>query len=121
MNFLQFGPDDLAAIAPEIALAAAGSLIVLLDAFAPSTRRWFATLSLAGIAGSLFFLLRAPLGATFSGRLETSALTQAVGMFLGATAAIAILVAKPYLGAHGRGEGRVLRACSSGATSASRS
>ncbi len=96
-TFLQFGPADLAAIAPEIALAAAGSLIVLLDAFAPSTRRWFATLSLAGIAASLSFLMSAPLGTTFAGRLETSALTQTVGLFLGATAAVAVLVAKPYL------------------------
>jgi NADH-quinone oxidoreductase subunit N len=105
MNLLQFGPDDLAAIAPEITLAAAGGLIVLLDAFAPSTRRWFATLSLAAIAGSLSFLLSAPVGATFAGRLETSALTEAAGLFLGATAALAILVAKPYLERAGEEKG----------------
>ncbi|HEX5855814.1 MAG TPA: proton-conducting transporter membrane subunit, partial [Thermoanaerobaculia bacterium] len=105
MNFLQFGPADLAAIAPEITLAAAGGLIVLLDAFAPSTRRWFATLSLAAIAGSLSFLLSAPPGTTFAGRLDTSALTEAAGLFLGATAAIAILVAKPYLARAGEEKG----------------
>jgi NADH-quinone oxidoreductase subunit N len=90
-------PQDMAAIAPESVLAAAGGLILLLEAFAPAARRWFATLSLAAIAGSLYFLLRAPAGTTFDGRLETSVLTEAVGLFLAATAAIAILVAKPYL------------------------
>jgi len=72
-------------------------VILLLEAFAPATRRWFATLSLAAIAGSLYFLVRAPAGTTLSGRLETSLLTETVGLFLAATAAIAILVAKPYL------------------------
>src|SRR5205814_10541442 len=97
MSFLQFGPEDLAAIAPEIVLAAGGGLIVLLEAFAPAARRWFATLSLAAIAGSLFFLLRAPAGTSFAGHYDTSALAVAVGLFLGATAAVAVLVAKPYL------------------------
>ncbi len=105
MSVLQFGAQDLAAIAPEIVLAGMGGLIVLLDAFASSTRRWFATLSLAAIAGSLYLLLRAPLGTTFAGRLDTSALTEAVGLFLGATAAVAILVAKPYLARTGEEKG----------------
>lgn len=96
-SFLQFGPVELAAIAPELVLAAAGSLIILLEAFAPRTRRWFATLSLAAIAASIYFLRVAPLGTSFSGRLDTSDLTVIVGIFLGATAAVALLVAKPYL------------------------
>ncbi|MGH9366528.1 MAG: NADH-quinone oxidoreductase subunit N, partial [Thermoanaerobaculia bacterium] len=78
---------------------------VLLEAFAPATRRWFATLALAAIAGSLYLLARAPLGASFGGRLETSALTSLLGLFLGATAAIAILVAKPYLRRTGEEKG----------------
>lgn len=94
---IPFGPAELAASAPEIVLAAAGSLIVLLEAFAPRTRRWFATLALAAVAGYLYFLARAPAGAAFGGRLETSALTSLVGLFLGGTAAIAVLIAKPYL------------------------
>ena len=106
MSFLQFTPADLEAIAPEAVLAAMGGLIVLLEAFAPAaTRRWFATLSLAAIAGSLYFLLRAPAGTSFAGRYDTSALTVAVGLFLGATAAIAVLVAKPYLQRTGEEKG----------------
>lgn len=96
-TFLQFSGDELAAIAPEIVLAAAGSLIVLLEAFAPKTRRWFATLSLAAIGASIYFLRVAPRGESFGGRLDTSDLSVIVGIFLAATAAVALLVAKPYL------------------------
>jgi NADH-quinone oxidoreductase subunit N len=102
---ITFGPAELAATAPEIALAAAGCLIVLLEAFAPQTRRWFATLALAAVAASLYLLARAPVGITFGGRLETSSLTSLVGLFLGGTAAIAILVAKPYLRRTGEEKG----------------
>ena len=94
---IAFGPAELAASAPEITLAAAGALLILLEAFAPGARRWFATLALAAVAASIYFLARAPLGSWFGGRLETSALTSLVGLFLGATVVIAILVAKPYL------------------------
>ncbi len=96
-GLVSFTPNDLAAILPEITLAAAGCLLVLLDAFLPRTRTWFATLSLAAIAASLWFLLQAPPGTAFGGRLETSALTSVFGIFLAGTAAIAVLVAKSYL------------------------
>jgi NADH-quinone oxidoreductase subunit N len=94
---IPFGPAELAAVAPEIALAAAGALIVLLEAFAPRARSWFATVALAAIAGYVYFLNRAPIALSFGGRLETSSLTWLVGIFVSATAALAILVAKPYL------------------------
>lgn len=104
-SFLAMGPNDFAAAAPEICLAAAGCLLVLLDAFAPSARRWFATLALAAIALSIWFLLRAPYGLSFGGRYETSDLTSAAGLFAAATAAVAILVAKPYLQRTGEEKG----------------
>ena len=88
---------DWLSILPEVSLAAAGCLILLLEAFLPSLRRWFATLALAGVAASLYFLMAAPPGATFDGRFETSPLTWLMGLFLGGSAAVAILVAKPYL------------------------
>ena len=96
-TFVSFTRADLAAIAPEIALVAAGCLILLLEAFAPRLRRWFATVALAGVAASLWFLVQAPTGTTFGGRYDTSSLTVLMGLFLGATAVVAILVAKPYL------------------------
>lgn len=96
-GFVHFTRADLAAIAPEIALVAAGCLVLLMEAFAPRLSRWFATTALAGVALSLYFLLQAPIGTTFGGRYETSTLTVLVGLFLGGTAVLAILVAKPYL------------------------
>jgi NADH-quinone oxidoreductase subunit N len=102
---ITFSSTELAAAAPEITLAAAGALLILLEAFAPQVRRWFSTLSLAAVAASIYFLTRAPLGSWFDGRLETSALTSLIGLFLGATAVIAILVAKPYLQRTGEEKG----------------
>ena len=104
-SLIRFTDADLLAIAPEIVLAAAGCLVLLLEAFAPRLRRWFATLSLAGVAGSLYFLLAAPSGTTFGGRFETSSLTTLMGLFLGGSAVLAILVAKPYLERTGEEKG----------------
>ena len=102
---MTFGPEELAAVLPEIVLAGAGCLLILLDAFLPRARSWFATLSLAAIAGSLYALLQAPAGTAFGGRLETSPLTALVGVFLAGTAAVAVLVAKPYLRRAGQERG----------------
>jgi NADH-quinone oxidoreductase subunit N len=104
-TFVQFTRADMAAIAPETALAVAGCVILLLEAFAPKLRRWFASVALLGVAASLFFLARAPFGTSFGGRLETSTLTLLVGLFLGGCAALAILVAKPYLERSGEEKG----------------
>ncbi len=104
-SFVRFTPADLAAIRPEMALAVTGCLILLLEAFLPRLRRSFASIALAGVAASLYFLLRIPAGATFGGRLDTSPLTVLVGLFLGAAAALAILVARPYLERAGEEKG----------------
>ena len=104
-SLIQFGQIELEAVSPELVLAAAGCLLVLLEAFAPRLREWFATLALAAVAVSLSLLVRAPEGLSFGGRYETSPLTSVVGLFLGATAAVAILVAKPYLERSGEEKG----------------
>jgi len=96
-TFVQLTHADWLSIAPEVVLALTGCLILLLEAFAPGLRRWFATLSLGGVAGSIYALLAAPAGTTFNGRFETSALTSLMGLFLGGSAVLAILVAKSYL------------------------
>ncbi len=96
-TIVSFTRADLIAIAPEITLVAAGCLILLIEAFAPNLRRWFATVALAGVAFSLCFLVQIPLGTTFGGRYDTSLLSVLIGLFLGAAAVLAILVAKPYL------------------------
>ena len=103
--FVSFTHADLVAIAPEIVLASAGCLILLLEAFVPGLRRWFATLALAGVAGSLYCLLAAPAGTAFGGRFETSSLTILMSLFLAGSAVLAILVAKPYLQRTGEEKG----------------
>jgi NADH-quinone oxidoreductase subunit N len=104
-GIVRFTQADFFAILPEIVLAAAGCAILLLEAFAPGLRRWFATIGLAGIGGALYALARAPFGTTFGGRFETSTLTLLIGLFLGACAALAVLVAKPYLERAGEEKG----------------
>ena len=104
-SFVQFTHADFTAILPEMILTATGCLILLLEAFAPQLRRAFATLSLAGIGGALYALVRIPDGTTFGGRFETSPLTLLIGLFLGASAALAVLVAKPYLERSGEEKG----------------
>jgi hypothetical protein len=47
MQVVQFTRADFVAILPELILAAAGCLILLIDAFAPNLKRWFSTLALA--------------------------------------------------------------------------
>ncbi len=96
-SFVHFTHADLVSIAPEIALVAAGCLVLLLEAFAPSWRRASATIALAGVAASLYFLVDTPLGTTFGGRFATSPLTVLMGLFIGAAAGLAILIARPYL------------------------
>jgi len=104
-GFITFTPMDLAAAAPEIVLALAGCFILALEAFAHAARRWFATFALLAVAGSLYYLARVPAGAAFGGRLDSSPLTLLAGLFLGGSAAIAILVAKPYLERTGEEKG----------------
>ncbi len=104
-GFVTFTHADLVAISPEIALAVTGCLILLIEAFAPGLRRWYASIALTGVAASLYYLARIPFGATFGGRYDTSSLTVLFGLFLGASAAIAILVAKPYLERTGEEKG----------------
>jgi len=105
MQIVQFTRADFVAILPEIILAAAGCLILLIEAFVPNLKRWFSTIALAGIGGALYALVQAPYGTTFGGRFETSPLTLLIGLFLGACAALAVLVAKPYLERAGEEKG----------------
>jgi NADH-quinone oxidoreductase subunit N len=100
-----FTHADFMSVLPEIILAAAGCLILLLEAFAPRLRRSFSTIALLGIGASLYALIQAPYGTTFGGRFETSSLTLLIGLFLGASAGLAVLVAKPYLERAGQEKG----------------
>ena len=93
------GSRDLASAAPEIILSAAGCLLLLLDAFAPSLRKAFAAISILSIGGYLLFMQRAPFGPSFAGTLDGSVLARAFVLFAGLAAVLTLLVARPYLDA----------------------
>ena len=60
-DLVQFTHADLLSIAPEIVLAATGCLILLARGVrAAACARWFATLSLAGVAALALLPARAP-------------------------------------------------------------
>ena len=67
-GFLAIHPADIAAAAPEIVLALVGCFILLLEAFAPSARRWFATFALLAVAAAT-----QPFGVAFGGGLVSDA------------------------------------------------
>ena len=85
-------------------------------------RRWFATLALAGVAGSLYFLLEAlRAGRPSAAASRPRPLTLLIGLFLGAAAA-AWRSSSPSPTSSARARRRASSTpCCSGATSASRS
>ncbi len=95
-------PGDLASVAPEIVLAAAGCVLLLLEAFIPSSRRSFAAISILAVGGYLVLLERLPGGSTFSGTFDSSVLARVFGLFAGLAAVLTLLIARPYLDAAAR-------------------
>jgi NADH-quinone oxidoreductase subunit N len=90
-------PGDLASVAPEIVLSVAGCILLLLEAFAPSSRRAFAAISILAIGGYLLLLERIPMGTSFGGTFDGSILARAFGLFAGLAAVLTLLIARPYL------------------------
>jgi NADH-quinone oxidoreductase subunit N len=90
-------PSDLISVRPEIALAATGLLLLLLEAFAPALRRFFAAISILSVGGYLWFLERLPGTSTFGGTLDASPAAQAFGLFVGLAAILTLLITRPYL------------------------
>ncbi len=90
---------DLASAAPEIVLAVAGCFLLLLDAFAPSTRRAFAAVSILAVGGYLLLLEKVPFVPAFGGTLDGSVLARAFGLFAGLAGVLTLLIARPYMDA----------------------
>ena len=95
--FPLLAPGDLRSAAPEIALSAAGCLLLLLEAFVPATRRAFAALSILAVGGYLLLLEKLPGGSSFGGTFDSSVFARAFGLFLGLAAVLTLLIARPYL------------------------
>jgi NADH-quinone oxidoreductase subunit N len=89
--------SDLAAIAPEVLLAAAGCLVLLLEAFAPGLRRAFTALSVLAAAGAGWLAWELAPGPAFGGLLVADRLTAVGSLIVLSSAALALLASQGYL------------------------
>lgn len=88
---------DLVSVLPEIVLAVTGSLLLILEAFFPSTRKAFAALSILAVGGYVVLLNGIPSSPTFLGTLDGSMISRTFGLFFGLCAILTLLVARPYM------------------------
>lgn len=88
---------DVAALAPEIVLAAAGTLLLLLEAFAPSLRRAFCWLGAAAAGTAAYLVAGLGAGSAFHGLVESSPLTAAFSQAILLATALALLASDGYL------------------------
>ena len=88
---------DLAAIAPELLLAAAGCLVLLLEAFTPVLRRAFTALSVLAAAGAAWLAWELPAEASFGGLLVADRLTAVGSLIVLTSAALSLLASQGYL------------------------
>jgi NADH-quinone oxidoreductase subunit N len=93
----QLASGDLAALAPEIVLAAAGTLLLLLEAFAPGLRRIFIGLSLAATAAASWLVAGLAGGPAFQGVLEATPLTGGFSQAVLLATGLALLSSDGYL------------------------
>lgn len=88
---------DVRSAAPEIVLAAAGCLLLLLEAFLPASRRAFAAVSILAAGAYMVLLERIPARDAFGGSFDGSLVAHTFGLFLGTATVLTLLVARPYL------------------------
>jgi len=86
-----------AALRPEITLTAAGSLILLLEAFAPRLRRAFLWLSVAAVGLTSLQIVGQSPGLYFGGLIEATPLTGAFSQAILLATVLGLLAAQGYL------------------------
>ncbi len=98
MNELLIGTSaSWAALRPEIVLTAAGSLVLLLEAFTPRLRRSFLLLSLAAVVYAASQVAAQPPGSFFGGLIESSGITGAFSQAILLATGLGLLAAQGYL------------------------
>ncbi|HKC24346.1 MAG TPA: NADH-quinone oxidoreductase subunit N [Thermoanaerobaculia bacterium] len=103
-GFVNVTGADVAAVAPELVLVGAGTLLVLLDAFARPLRPWFPYLAL-GATVLAAAVGPSEAGVFFSGALEVSTLTRYVELLTAAALLLAVLGGAGLLRRDGRDQG----------------
>lgn len=98
MNLFRVPASDLAALAPEIWLAVAGTLVLLLEAFLPRWKRAMTGVAVAAVGYAAYLVADLPVTSiAFSGLVRGDAMTAAWSqLILGATA-LALLASRGYL------------------------
>lgn len=89
--------SDVAALAPEILLAAAGTLLLLLEAFAPALRRAFCWLGAVAAGAAAYLVSGLADGQAFHGLVEATPLTAAFSQAILLATALALLASDGYL------------------------
>ena len=90
-------PGDVASLGPEILLAVAGSLLLLLDAFLPGARRLLTPLALASTAVAGWLAWRLAPGTSFGGLIEATPITLAFSLVVLLAAGLALSASDGYL------------------------
>lgn len=88
---------DVAALAPEILLAAAGCLVLLLEALTPRIRSAFTGLSVLSVVVAAWLVGGVPDGLSSAGLLVADRLTAVGSLVVLASAALALLASQGYL------------------------
>ncbi len=91
------GAAEVAAVAPELLLAIAGSLILLLEAFAPRLRSAFTGLAVVAVAAAGWLAWELPVGASWEGLLTADRTTAVGSLIVLVSAALALLASQSYL------------------------
>ncbi|MGH7335972.1 MAG: hypothetical protein ACREI7_00215, partial [Myxococcota bacterium] len=97
MNGYQVTAAELASLSPELALTAAGALLLLLEAFLPALRRTFCWLGVGATGVAAWLVVGLESGESFHGLIEASALTNAFSLAILGTTALALLASDGYL------------------------
>jgi len=93
----QFSSAELAALAPELTLAVVGTLILLLEAFAPALRRTFCWLAVAACGVAAWQVTGLGAGMAYHGLIETSRLTGAFSLAVLGACALSLLGSDGFL------------------------
>jgi NADH-quinone oxidoreductase subunit N len=92
-----FSPGDVASLGPEILLALAGAVLLLLEAFAPGLRRAFVPLAIVASGAAAFWLIGVSEGPSFHGLIEATPVTAAFSQAVLLATVLSLLAAPAYL------------------------
>ena len=93
----QVSAAELASLAPELALAAAGALLLFLEAVVPALRRTFCWLGTAAVAVAAWLVIGLEPSTSFHGLVEATPLTSAFSLAILVATALALLASDGYL------------------------